>query len=66
MSPALKYNYRAEKIRSNHPSLQLRLAKIYAIDQFRIGMTCLKSTGFEASEIKSLAEEFIRNSFQRD
>jgi hypothetical protein len=59
-------NYRAEKMRSNMPSVQLRLAKIYAIDQFRTGITCLKATGFSKQEVESLLKEFLNNSFGRD
>ena len=44
-------------------SVQLRLAKIHAIESLRIGMTNMKSTGFSALEIRSLVNEFLRESY---
>lgn len=50
---------------SNTSSVALRLAKIHAVESLRIGMTNMKATGFEALEIRSLVNEFLRESYNR-
>jgi hypothetical protein len=49
---------------SNISSIALRLAKIHAIESLRIGMTNCKATGFTTLEIRSLVNEFLRESYR--
>ncbi len=54
-----KPNFRADKFRSNNPSAQMRLAKIFALNTLQEAIRELKRTGFECDEIVSVIPELF-------